>query len=42
MMTESEKQQLEKAQIAIKKLSNAELQIDETLFLLTMYSRYIK
>ncbi|KMQ97614.1 dna-directed rna polymerase iii subunit rpc3-like protein [Lasius niger] len=40
MMTPSETQQLEKAQNAIKKLNATELQIDETLFLLTMYFRY--
>ncbi|KAM0724812.1 DNA-directed RNA polymerase III subunit RPC3 [Formica fusca] len=40
MMTPSETQQLEKAQNAIKKLNVTELQIDETLFLLTMYLRY--
>ncbi|XP_012215982.1 DNA-directed RNA polymerase III subunit RPC3 isoform X2 [Linepithema humile] len=40
MMTPSETQQLEKAQNAIKKLGATELQIDETLFLLTMYFRY--
>lgn len=40
MMTPSETQQLEKAQNAIKKLNATELQIDETLFLLTMYLRY--
>jgi len=40
MMTPSENQQLEKAQNAIKKLAATELQIDETLFLLTMYFHY--
>lgn len=40
MMTPSETQQLERAQNAIKKLAATELQIDETLFLLTMYFRY--
>ncbi|KAL0125937.1 hypothetical protein PUN28_004784 [Cardiocondyla obscurior] len=40
MMTPSETQQLEKAQNAIKKLAATELQIDETLFLLSMYFRY--
>ncbi|XP_024881319.1 DNA-directed RNA polymerase III subunit RPC3 [Temnothorax curvispinosus] len=40
MMTPSETEQLEKAQNAIKKLAATELQIDETLFLLTMYFRY--
>ncbi|XP_014477901.1 PREDICTED: DNA-directed RNA polymerase III subunit RPC3 isoform X2 [Dinoponera quadriceps] len=40
MMTPSEKQQLEKVQKSIKKLSAAELLIDETLFLLHMYQRY--
>lgn len=40
MMTLSETQQLERAQNAIKKLAATELQIDETLFLLTMYLRY--
>lgn len=39
-MTPSETEQLEKAQNAIKKLAATELQIDETLFLLTMYFRY--
>ncbi|XP_011694091.1 PREDICTED: DNA-directed RNA polymerase III subunit RPC3 [Wasmannia auropunctata] len=40
MMTPSETEQLEKAQNTIKKLSATESQIDETLFLLTMYFRY--
>ncbi|EFN64824.1 DNA-directed RNA polymerase III subunit RPC3 [Camponotus floridanus] len=40
MMTPSETQQLEKAQNAIKKLNVTELQIDETLFLLTIYLPY--
>ncbi|CAL7945226.1 unnamed protein product [Xylocopa violacea] len=40
MMTPSEKQQLEKVQNTIKKLGITELQIDDTLFLLTMYLRY--
>ncbi|XP_033327715.2 RNA polymerase III subunit C isoform X1 [Megalopta genalis] len=40
LMTPSEKQQLEKVQSTIKKLSVTELQIDDTLFLLTMYLRY--
>ncbi|XP_020279904.1 DNA-directed RNA polymerase III subunit RPC3 [Pseudomyrmex gracilis] len=40
MMTPSESEQLEKAQNAIKKLAATELQIDETLFLLTLYFRY--
>ncbi|CAK9804650.1 DNA-directed RNA polymerase III subunit RPC3 [Anthophora plagiata] len=40
MMTPSEKQQLEKVQNTIKKLGIVELQIDDTLFLLTMYLRY--
>ncbi|KAK2588821.1 hypothetical protein KPH14_001693 [Odynerus spinipes] len=40
MITPSEKQHLEKVQNIIKKLSAAEFQIDETLFLLTMYVRY--
>ncbi|KAL6256959.1 hypothetical protein P5V15_011894 [Pogonomyrmex californicus] len=40
MMTPSETQQLEKAQNAIKKLAATELQIDETLFILSMYFRY--
>lgn len=40
MMTPSEKQQLEKVQTSIKKLSAAELLIDETLFLLDVYQRY--
>ncbi|XP_033201122.1 RNA polymerase III subunit C [Bombus vancouverensis nearcticus] len=40
MMTPSEKQQLEKVQNRIKKLGITELQIDDTLFLLTMYLRY--
>ncbi|KZC06816.1 PREDICTED: DNA-directed RNA polymerase III subunit RPC3 [Dufourea novaeangliae] len=40
MMTPSEKQQLEKVQSTIKKLGVTELQIDDTLFLLTMYLRY--
>ncbi|XP_076300015.1 RNA polymerase III subunit C isoform X2 [Lasioglossum baleicum] len=40
LMTPSEKQQLEKVQSTIKKLGVTELQIDDTLFLLTMYLRY--
>lgn len=40
LMTPSEKQQLEKVQNTIKKLGMTELQIDDTLFLLTMYLRY--
>ncbi|PBC33528.1 DNA-directed RNA polymerase III subunit RPC3 [Apis cerana cerana] len=40
MMTPTEKQQLEKVQNTIKKLGITELQIDDTLFLLTMYLRY--
>ncbi|KAK9294358.1 hypothetical protein QLX08_011001 [Tetragonisca angustula] len=40
LMTPSEKQQLEKVQNTIKKLGITELQIDDTLFLLTMYLRY--
>ncbi|XP_014613486.1 PREDICTED: DNA-directed RNA polymerase III subunit RPC3 isoform X1 [Polistes canadensis] len=40
LMTPSEKQQLEKVQNVIKKLSATELHIDETLFVLTMYKRY--
>ncbi|XP_015598717.1 DNA-directed RNA polymerase III subunit RPC3 isoform X2 [Cephus cinctus] len=40
MMTPSEKLQLEKVQNTIKKLGGSELQIDETLFLLTMYLHY--
>ncbi|KAL2746845.1 DNA-directed RNA polymerase III subunit RPC3 [Vespula maculifrons] len=40
MMTPSEKQHLDKVQHVIKKLGATELQIDETLFLLTMYVRY--
>lgn len=40
MMTPSEKQQLNKVQNVIKKLSGAELQTEETLFLLNMYLRY--
>ncbi|XP_076639029.1 RNA polymerase III subunit C isoform X2 [Colletes latitarsis] len=40
LMTPSEKQQLEKVQNTVKKLSVTELQIDDTLFLLTMYLRY--
>lgn len=40
MMTPSEKLQLEKVQTTIKKLGIGEIQIDETLFLLTMYLRY--
>ncbi|XP_050576901.1 DNA-directed RNA polymerase III subunit RPC3 isoform X2 [Bombus affinis] len=40
MMTPSEKQQLDKVQNRIKKLGITELQIDDTLFLLTMYLRY--
>ncbi|XP_012255761.2 DNA-directed RNA polymerase III subunit RPC3 [Athalia rosae] len=40
MMTPSEKLELSKVQDIIKKLGAAELQIDETLFLLTMYLRY--
>lgn len=40
LMTPSEKQQLEKVQNTIKKLGVTELQIDDTLFLLTMYLRY--
>lgn len=40
MMTPSEKQQLEKVQNTIKKLGVTELQIDDTLFLLSMYLRY--
>ncbi|KAK0080341.1 hypothetical protein PV325_014103 [Microctonus aethiopoides] len=39
-MTPLEKAQLGKAHKVIKTLSGAELQIDETLFLLTMYLRY--
>lgn len=39
-MTPSEKQQLEKVQNTIKKLGITELQIDDTLFLLSMYLRY--
>ncbi|XP_003703384.3 RNA polymerase III subunit C [Megachile rotundata] len=42
LMTPSEKQQLEKVQNTIKKLGIIELQIDDTLFLLTMYLRYHK
>lgn len=40
MITPSEKQHLEKVQSIIKTLSATELQIEETLFLLTMYVRY--
>ncbi|XP_043269175.1 DNA-directed RNA polymerase III subunit RPC3 isoform X2 [Venturia canescens] len=40
MMTPSEKQQLNKVQTVVKKLSGAELQTEETLFLLNMYLRY--
>ncbi|XP_076665582.1 RNA polymerase III subunit C [Andrena cerasifolii] len=40
MMTPSEKLQLEKVQNTIKKLGVCELQIDDTLFLLSMYLRY--
>nr|XP_034195818.1 DNA-directed RNA polymerase III subunit RPC3 isoform X2 [Osmia lignaria] len=40
LMTPSEKQQLGKVQNTIKKLGITELQIDDTLFLLTMYLRY--
>ncbi|XP_012531114.1 DNA-directed RNA polymerase III subunit RPC3 [Monomorium pharaonis] len=40
MMTPSETEQLERAQNAIKKLTAAELQIDETLFIFSMYFRY--
>lgn len=40
MMTPSETRQLERTQNAIKKLNATELQIDETLFLLTMYFQY--
>lgn len=40
MMTPTEKQQLEKVQNTIKKLGITELQIDDTLFLLTMYLCY--
>ncbi|XP_076227355.1 RNA polymerase III subunit C isoform X2 [Nomia melanderi] len=40
LMTPSEKQQLEKVQNTIKKLGVTELQIDDTLFLLTMYLHY--
>lgn len=40
LMTPSEKQQLEKVQNTIKKLGITELQIDDTLFLLSMYLRY--
>ena len=40
MMTPSETQQLEKAQNAMKKLAAAEIQIDETLLILTTYFRY--
>ncbi|XP_043508508.1 DNA-directed RNA polymerase III subunit RPC3 isoform X1 [Frieseomelitta varia] len=40
LMTPSEKQQLDKVQNKIKKLGITELQIDDTLFLLTMYLRY--
>jgi len=40
MMTLSEIEQLEKAQNMINKLRAAELHVDETLFLLTMYFRY--
>ncbi|EGI65510.1 PREDICTED: DNA-directed RNA polymerase III subunit RPC3 [Acromyrmex echinatior] len=40
MMTPSETQQLEKAQNAIKKLAATEIQIDETLLILTTYFRY--
>ncbi|OAD61408.1 DNA-directed RNA polymerase III subunit RPC3 [Eufriesea mexicana] len=40
LMTPSEKQQLEKVQNTIKKLGITELQIDETLFLLSMYLHY--
>ncbi|EFN82188.1 DNA-directed RNA polymerase III subunit RPC3 [Harpegnathos saltator] len=40
MVTPSEKQQLEKVQKSIQKLSAAELLIDETLFLLDIYQRY--
>ncbi|KYN20584.1 PREDICTED: DNA-directed RNA polymerase III subunit RPC3 isoform X2 [Trachymyrmex cornetzi] len=40
MMTPSETQQLEKAQNAMKKLAATEIQIDETLLILTTYFRY--
>lgn len=40
MMTPSEIQQLEKAQNAMKKLAATEIQIDETLLILTTYFRY--
>ncbi|XP_046748019.1 DNA-directed RNA polymerase III subunit RPC3 [Diprion similis] len=40
MMTPSEKLELGKVQDIIKKLGASELQIDDTLFLLTMYLRY--
>lgn len=40
MITPSEIQQLERAQNAIKKLAAAELQVDETLFLFSMYVMY--
>ncbi|XP_032674570.1 DNA-directed RNA polymerase III subunit RPC3 isoform X2 [Odontomachus brunneus] len=40
MMTPSEKQQLKKIEKSIKKLSAAELLVDETLFLLHMYQLY--
>lgn len=40
MITPSEKQHLEKVQSVMKNLSGTELQIEETLFLLSMYLRY--
>ncbi|KAI4488786.1 hypothetical protein M0802_011296 [Mischocyttarus mexicanus] len=40
LMTPSEKQELEKVQNVIKKLNAAELHVDETLFVLSMYRRY--
>lgn len=40
MMTPSEKLELGKVQDIIKKLGASELQIDDTLFILTMYTRY--
>lgn len=39
-MTEAEKIQLPKVQNMIKLLGVSELQIDDTLFLLTIYLRY--
>ena len=40
MMTLPEKIQLEKVQYMIKQLGMGELEIDDTLFLLTTYLRY--